>query len=53
MKLYVCFGDWKQPILGHRHPCGDAHQALLDDGTGIADSKAIIAWARANPAPAA
>jgi hypothetical protein len=32
MKLYVCWGDWKKPILGHRHPCGDAHQALLDAG---------------------
>ena len=29
MKLYVCYGDWKQPILGHKHPCGEAHQALL------------------------
>lgn len=92
MKLYVCYGDWKFVILGHRHPCGDAHQALLDagydpevvkvyglgplplwmqpkrrrvkeitgktwvpalefdDGTGIGDSKKIIAWAQANPA---
>ncbi|MBU3675131.1 MAG: hypothetical protein FGM34_08815, partial [Solirubrobacteraceae bacterium] len=32
MKLYVCYGDWKQPILGHKHPCGEAHQALLDAG---------------------
>lgn len=95
MKLFVCYGDWTQPILGHKHPCGEAHQALLDagydpevvkvygfgplpmwlqprrrqvvdltgspwvpaleldDGTGIGDSKAIIAWARANPKPAA
>jgi hypothetical protein len=32
MKLYVCWGDWKRPIFEHRHPCGDAHQALLDAG---------------------
>lgn len=32
MKLYVCWGDWKRQIFGHRHPCGDAHQALLDAG---------------------
>lgn len=95
MKLYVCYGDWKRPLFGHKHPCGEAHQALLDagydpevvkvyglgplpmwlqpkrrqvvdltgspwvpaleldDGTGIGDSKAIIAWAKENPAPAA
>lgn len=32
MKLYVCWGDWKRPIFGHDHPCGEAHQALLDAG---------------------
>ena len=32
MKLYVCWGDWKRPIFGHHHPCGEAHQALLDAG---------------------
>lgn len=92
MKLFVCYGAWKQKILGHAHPCGDAHQALLDagydpevvrvyglgplplwmqpkrrrvkeltgktwvpavefdDGTGLGDSKKIIAWAKEHPA---
>ncbi len=32
MKLYVCHGTWTQKILGRAHPCGEAHQALLDAG---------------------
>ncbi len=37
MKLYVCWGTWKRPTprpfrRADTHPCGAAHQALLDAG---------------------
>jgi len=32
VKLYVCYGAWTQKFFGHAHPCGEAHQALLDAG---------------------
>ena len=95
MKLYVCWGTFKIGVRDNGHPCGAAHQALLeaghrpevvraygwtalpdmpfnqtagrraakaltgsnavpvlelDDGTAIADSHAIVAWAAAHPA---
>ena len=31
MKLYVCYGTFKTPRPGG-HPCGNAHQALIDAG---------------------
>ena len=37
MKLYVCWGVWNRPTpwpfkRADTHPCGAAHQALLDAG---------------------
>ena len=37
MKLYVCWGTWKRPTpppfrRADTHPCGAAHQALLEAG---------------------
>lgn len=32
MKLYVCYGTWTAGAQLHRHPCGEAHKALLDAG---------------------
>ncbi len=37
MKLYVCWGTWKRATprpfrRADKHPCGAAHQALLDAG---------------------
>lgn len=37
MKLYVCWGTWKRPTpkpfrRADAHPCGAAHQALLEAG---------------------
>ncbi len=97
MKLYVCYGTWTAGKPVHAHPCGEAHQALveagyrpevvhsyglgylpaaindafagrrevkqltgrywvpalvLDDGTAIGGSQAIIDWAHAHPAAA-
>jgi hypothetical protein len=97
MKMYVCYGTWTAGAGLHRHPCGEAHKAVIaagyapevvrsygfgplpaaingltsgrrevkeltgnfwvpvlvtDDGTAIQGSERIIAWARANPAPA-
>lgn len=94
MKLYVCYGTFASAGV-RKHPCGTAHQALvdagyepevvrtygfgplpafmqplrkpvreltgqqwvpaleLDDGTGIAGSEEIVAWAEAHPAATA
>jgi hypothetical protein len=32
MKLYVCYGTWKPAPRPGGHPCGAAHQALVDAG---------------------
>jgi hypothetical protein len=32
MKLYVCYGTWKPAPRPGGHPCGHAHQALVDAG---------------------
>jgi hypothetical protein len=32
MKLYVCYGTWKPEPRPGGHPCGVAHQALVDSG---------------------
>jgi hypothetical protein len=32
MKLYVCYGTFKQSIYPSGHPCGNAHRALRDAG---------------------
>jgi Glutathione S-transferase, N-terminal domain len=32
MKLYVCYGTWTAGKPVHRHPCGEAHQALTKAG---------------------
>jgi hypothetical protein len=32
MKLYVCYGTWKPAPRPGGHPCGHAHQALIDAG---------------------
>ena len=32
MKLYVCYGTFKGGPRPGGHPCGNAHQALLDAG---------------------
>ena len=32
MKLYVCYGTWKPAPRPGGHPCGRAHQALVDAG---------------------
>jgi hypothetical protein len=32
MKLYVCYGTWKPAPRPGGHPCGVAHQALVDAG---------------------
>ena len=94
MKLYVCWGTFKNPLRPGGHPCGNAYHALkdaghdpevakayglaplpdltsgrkevkrltgesvvpvpvLDDGTFIADSNNIVAWAREHPAGSA
>jgi hypothetical protein len=31
MKLYVCWGTFQTPRSGG-HPCGNAHQALVEEG---------------------
>ncbi len=91
MKLYVCWGTFRNPVRPGGHPCGNAYHALkdaghepevvkayglaplpdltsgrkevkrltgktwvpalvLDDGVVMADSKNIVAWAKAHPA---
>ena len=32
MKLYVCYGTWTAGGSLHRHPCGEAHKALVAAG---------------------
>jgi Glutathione S-transferase, N-terminal domain len=32
MKIYVCYGTWTAGAPVHRHPCGEAHKALVDGG---------------------
>jgi hypothetical protein len=32
MKLYVCYGTWTVGKPVHAHPCGEAHQALVQAG---------------------
>jgi hypothetical protein len=32
MKLYVCYGTWKAAPRPGGHPCGKAHEALVDAG---------------------
>lgn len=32
MKLYVCYGTWKPAPRKGGHPCGRAHEALIDAG---------------------
>ena len=32
MKLYVCYGTWTAGAPVHRHPCGEAHRAVVDAG---------------------
>jgi hypothetical protein len=32
MKLYVCYGTWTTGRPLHRHPCGEAHEALVEAG---------------------
>jgi Glutathione S-transferase, N-terminal domain len=32
MKLYICYGTWTTGAAVHRHPCGEAHKALVDAG---------------------
>jgi hypothetical protein len=32
MKLYVCYGTWTAGGSLHRHPCGEAHRALVRAG---------------------
>lgn len=32
MKLYVCYGTWTTGAAVHRHPCGEAHKALVQAG---------------------
>lgn len=32
MKLYVCYGTWTAGAPLHKHPCGEAHKALVDAG---------------------
>jgi hypothetical protein len=32
MKLYVCYGTWTAGAPVHRHPCGEAHRALVNAG---------------------
>ena len=32
MKLYVCYGTWTAGASIHKHPCGEAHKALVDAG---------------------
>ncbi|HEX3688683.1 MAG TPA: glutathione S-transferase N-terminal domain-containing protein [Solirubrobacteraceae bacterium] len=29
MKLYVCYGTWTAGGSLHKHPCGEAHRALV------------------------
>jgi hypothetical protein len=32
MKIYVCYGTWTAGRALHPHPCGEAHQALVEAG---------------------
>lgn len=32
MKLYVCYGTWTAGASVHKHPCGEAHKALVEAG---------------------
>jgi len=32
VKLYVCYGTWTAGGAVHRHPCGEAHRAVLAAG---------------------
>lgn len=32
VKLYVCYGTWTTGAAVHRHPCGEAHKALVGAG---------------------
>ncbi|MGZ3588902.1 MAG: glutathione S-transferase N-terminal domain-containing protein [Candidatus Limnocylindrales bacterium] len=32
MKLYVCYGTWTAGGSIHKHPCGEAHRALVGAG---------------------
>lgn len=32
MKLYVCYGTFKNPLRPGGHPCGNAYHALKDAG---------------------
>jgi hypothetical protein len=32
MKLYVCYGTWKAAPRPGGHPCGTAHQGLVEAG---------------------
>ncbi len=32
MKLYVCYGTWTAGAPLHKHPCGEAHKALVEAG---------------------
>jgi Glutathione S-transferase, N-terminal domain len=32
MKLYVCYGTWTAGAAVHKHPCGEAHRALVAAG---------------------
>jgi hypothetical protein len=32
MKLYICYGTWTTGRPLHKHPCGEAHEALTKAG---------------------
>jgi Glutathione S-transferase, N-terminal domain len=32
MRLYVCYGTWTVGAPIHRHPCGEAHRAVVEAG---------------------
>jgi hypothetical protein len=32
MKLYVCYGTWTAGGAVHKHPCGEAHRAVVRAG---------------------
>jgi hypothetical protein len=32
VKLYVCYGTWTAGGAVHKHPCGEAHKALVEAG---------------------
>jgi hypothetical protein len=32
LRLYVCYGTWTVGAPVHRHPCGEAHRAIVEAG---------------------